>query len=168
MEARHVGAAVAGLAVVLAVALVASAYVPATLLETGDTYGSATVTVADENGTELGVVDAQVADTRRERITGLSDTTSLPDNAGLLFVHFQEGERAYVMRDMAFPIDIVFVAANHTITAVHEAPVPPPGTSEADLTRYSGTAKWVLEVNRGWTDRRGVGVGDRVAINYTG
>ncbi|MFB6121441.1 MAG: DUF192 domain-containing protein [Halobacteriaceae archaeon] len=168
MEARHLGAAVAGLAALLAVALVASAYVPATLLHTGDAYGSATVTVVGENGTELGVVDTRIADTRSERITGLSDTDSLPKNTGMLFVHVRAGEQAYVMRDMDFPLDIVFVGANHTITAIHEAPLPPPGTDEANLTRYRGTAKWVLEVNRGWTDRNGVTVGDRVAINYTG
>ena len=168
MEARHVGAVVAGIAALAAVALVAQAVLPATLLHTGATYDDATVTVENESGGELGTVEVRVADTQQERFTGLSDTDSLAADEGMLFVHVREGDRAYVMRDMAFPIDIIFVGANGTITAVHEASVPPPGTEEADLTRYRGRAELVLEVNRGWADRHGVGVGDRVRVNYTG
>ncbi|MFC7069224.1 DUF192 domain-containing protein [Halobaculum lipolyticum] len=127
-------------------------------------YDRTTVTVVDEDGTELGAVDARVADTYSKRYTGLSDTESLGENEGMLFVHDEEGEYAYVMRDMAFPIDIVFVAANGTVTRVHHADLPPEGTSGSDLTRYRGVGKYVLEVPYGWTNRTGVGAGDAVEI----
>ena len=113
----------------------------------------------NEDGTELGAVSVRVADTLGERYTGLSDTESLGPDEGMLFVHGSEGEHAYVMRDMAFPIDIVFVGADREITAIHHAE-----TEEPPLTRYSGTGKWVLEVPYEWTTEHGVEVGDRIRI----
>ncbi|MFC6787585.1 DUF192 domain-containing protein [Halobaculum halobium] len=129
-----------------------------------DEYDRTTVTVVDERGAELGTVDARVADTYSKRYTGLSDTESLGENEGMLFVHDSEGQYAYVMREMAFPIDIVFIAANGTVTRIHHAELPPRGTSESELRRYRGTGNYVLEVPYGWTDDHDVCEGDTVEI----
>jgi hypothetical protein len=136
---------------------------------TGTATGTATptgptVTVTDENGTRLAVVSVRVADTRSERYTGLSNTETLADGEGMLFVHPSNGHFAYVMRDMDFPLDIVFVAANGTITTIHHAPLPPEGASGGDLTRYRGFGRYVLEVPMGYTNRTGISVGDRVTV----
>ena len=120
-----------------------------------------TVTVVDENDASLGTVEVRVSDTFRERYTGLSNTESLGPNEGMLFVHDGEGEHAYVMRDMAFPIDIVFVDANRTITAIHHAE-----TESRPYTRYRGHGKYVLEVSYEWTTDHGVEVGDRIEIRW--
>lgn len=127
-------------------------------------YERTTVTVVDEGDGELGSVDVRVADTYSKRYTGLSDTESLGPNEGMLFVHDNEDQYAYVMREMDFPIDIVFIAANGTITRIHNAELPPEGTSGSDLRRYRGTGKYVLEVPYQWTNRTGVSVGDTVEI----
>lgn len=127
-----------------------------------DPAGEGTVTVVDENGTTLATVSVRVADTRAERYTGLSETDSLRNGSGMLFVHPSEGTHAYVMRNMSFPLDIVFVAANGTITTIHHAPVEPNATD--NLTRYRGTGKYVLEVPRRYTNATGIAVGDRVEI----
>ncbi|MFB6352576.1 MAG: DUF192 domain-containing protein [Halobacteriales archaeon] len=148
------------LAVLLVVAAGALAYDE---LSTAGTPDATTVTVVDADGTELGTVEVRVADTVRERYTGLSDTDSLGPNEGMLFVHDAEGRHAYVMRDMAFPIDIVFVGADRRITAIHHAEV-----EEPPLTRYRGRGKWVLEVPYNWTVEHGVEVGDRIRIQDRG
>lgn len=132
-------------------------------------YEETTATVTDENGTELGRVDARIADGWQQRIVGLSRTESLAADEGMLFVHDSETRHTFVMREMSFPLDIVFVAENGTITRIHHASVPPNGTGEGGLEEYAGVGKYVLEVNRGWTNRSGVTAGDRVAIpNRTG
>jgi uncharacterized membrane protein (UPF0127 family) len=151
------------LGVAAAVALVALAGVgvaatnPA-LLVTG--YETAAVEAVDgETGATLATVEVRVADGVVKQYVGLSATESLPPGEGMLFVHGDSAERAYVMRDMAFPIDIVFADANGTVTAVYEAaPESPP------YTRYEGTGRYVLEVPRGWSDRHGVAPGDRLVI----
>ncbi len=118
------------------------------------------VVFESQNGTELGRIEAMVADTPSERYTGLSDTDSLAADEGMVFVYPETGDRAFVMREMEFPLDIVFVAGNGTITEIAHAPVE----NDSDLTRYTGRARWVVEVNRGWTTEHGVSVGDEVRV----
>jgi len=127
-------------------------------------YETTTVRVLDGgNGTELGRVTAAVADTSTLRYTGLSDTESLPEDRGMLFVYEAEANRTFVMREMSFAIDIVFVDADGRITAIHHAPAPGPN-EDGEEQRYEGSGKYVLEVNYDWTTERGVEVGDRVVI----
>ena len=110
----------------------------------------------------LATVDVRIADTLSQRRTGLSDTESLGPNEGMLFVHDGESVQTYVMRDMDFALDIIYIDANRTITTIHHAPPPPEGERYSE--RYSGRAKYVLEVNRGWTNQTGVSVGDTVEL----
>ena len=110
----------------------------------------------------LGTVDVRIADTGTKRYVGLSETDELEPDEGMLFVHDEVGTYAYVMRNMSFPLDIIFVDADGTITTIHHASLPPPG--DETLRRYEGRGKYVLEVNRGWTNRTGVAVGDRVEL----
>jgi uncharacterized membrane protein (UPF0127 family) len=126
-------------------------------------YDHATVTVVDENGTELGTVRVAVADTPEKRYTGLSKTESLPADRGMLFTYDRQGSHTYVMRDMSFGIDIVYVDANGTIRTIHHAPEPAEGEDGEDQ-RYPGEGRYVLEVNYEWTTRHGVEPGDRVVI----
>ena len=131
-------------------------------------YEHTTVVVVDgETGEELGRVDAAVADTFSKRYVGLSETDSLPDDRGMLFVHGDVDERTYVMRNMSFGIDIVFVDADGTITEIHEAPEPGPG-EDGNQQRYTGTGRYVLEVNKGWMADRGVEAGDRIESDRVG
>ena len=109
-------------------------------------------------------VDVAVADSQLERYRGLSDTAPLENGTGLLFVHPEESTHAYVMRAMHYPLDIVFVAADGTVTRVHHAPLPPEGTDDGNLTRYEGRARYVLEVPLGYTNRTNVSTGDRVVV----
>jgi len=162
-DRRTVYAVVVALAVLLALALVAVATDPG-LLPTGP-YERTTVTVVDDaTGESLATVDVRVADSLPKRYTGLSDTDSLGPNEGMLFVHDGEARHAYVMREMAFPLDIVFVGADGTITRIHHAELSPEGTADSDLTRYAGRGRYVLEVPYNYTVERGIEPGDRVAI----
>lgn len=163
MEVRR--AAVAGVAVVV-VTLAVTAVAAVTPVLFGDVTGSdrATVTLVDDRtGETLGVVRARVADSPGERYTGLSETESLANGSGMLFVYEEEARRTFVMREMAFPIDMVFVASNGTITEIHHARVE---DDQSNLTNYRARAQWVLEVPYDWTVRRNVTVGDEVRIEY--
>jgi uncharacterized membrane protein (UPF0127 family) len=129
-------------------------------------YEQTTVTAVDgDTGESLSTVQVRVADTWQKRYVGLSETDALGDDAGMLFVHDTQSEYVYVMREMAFPIDIVFIDADGTVTQIHHAELPPAGTSGADLTRYRGTGKYVLEVPLGYTDEHGIKPGDRLRIS---
>lgn len=133
----------------------------------GSEYAHTTVTVLDEDGTELGAVSAAVADTPSTRYTGLSKTAALPEDSGMLFAYESESTHTFVMREMAFGIDIVFVGADGVVTTIHHAPAPPPGTDGEEF-RYEGRGQYVLEVNYDWTTRRGIEAGDRVDVGTIG
>ena len=132
-----------------------------------DSHEEARVVVRDETGQRLAVVDARVADTPRERRVGLGETDSLSNGSGMLFVMDGESRHVFVMRSMEFPIDIVYVAANGTVTGIQHARAPRPGENGEEL-RYPGYGKYVLEVPRGYTNATGIDEGDRVEIEFTG
>ncbi len=114
-----------------------------------------TVTFVDQSGAELGQITGPVADDGDERYTGLSETESLAPNGGMIFAYDDEATRAYVMRNMSFPLDIIFVGEDGTITEIYHA--------ETDDDRnFTGTARWVIETNRGYTEAHNVSVGDEV------
>lgn len=114
-----------------------------------------TLTVFDEGGEELGQIDAMVADDWGEKYTGLSDTDRLAPSEGMVFVYGGVTERAFVMRDMAFPLDIIFVDGDGTITGIEQA-------AADDDRRFTGEARWVIEVNRGYAEAHGIAAGDSV------
>lgn len=171
MTTRRVGYVLAGL--LTAVVLVYLGFATGVVAPYLDGYDAAdpegydhtTVGFVDaESGEELGRVEAAVADTFLKRYVGLSDTDRLPPDRGMLFVHDAPGEYTYVMRDMSFGLDIVFVAENRTITAIRHAPAP--GADEdGSSQRYTERGRYVLEVNRGWTTDHGVEVGDELRFD---
>lgn len=123
----------------------------------GETAGadSTLVTFVDSDGTELGTIDGLVVDTPDERFTGLSETDSLAPDEGMVFVYDGTATRHFVMRNMSFAIDIIFVDETGQITAIYHADVD-------DDRTFRATAQWVIEVNRGYTDTHNVSVGDEV------
>ncbi|WP_436929941.1 DUF192 domain-containing protein [Halosimplex halobium] len=122
-------------------------------------YETTDVRVTTPDGERLGSVTAAVADTGDLRFTGLSDTESLPEDMGMLFVYDSVGSHTYVMREMDFGLDIVYADGDGAITEIHHAPEPGPNEDGEDQT-YPGRGQYVLEVNRGWTTERGVETGD--------
>lgn len=122
-------------------------------------YETTEVRATTPDGERLGSVTAAVADTGQLRYTGLSDTESLPEDMGMLFVYDEVGDHTYIMPDMDFGLDIVFVDDEGAITEIHHAPEPGPNEDGADQ-EYPGRGQYVFEVNRGWTTDRGVEVGD--------
>jgi uncharacterized membrane protein (UPF0127 family) len=126
-------------------------------------YETTTVVARTPAGEQLGAVTAAIADSSRLRYRGLSDTPSLPPDRGMLFVFASAGDRTFVMRGMAFGIDIVYADSGGVITDIHHAPAPGPDEDGSDQ-RYPGYGQYVLELNRGWTTDHDVAVGDVLAF----
>ncbi len=122
------------------------------------------VQILDEDGEPKAGIEVEVADTPAQRYTGLSDHESLPEGEGMLFVHPDEDERTYVMREMAFDIDIIFIDADREITAIEHARAPEPHEDGEDL-QYTGQAQYVLEVPRGYANQTEMASGDTVEID---
>jgi len=117
-----------------------------------------TVTVDEKSFT------VKVVRTPEEKTVGLSKTTSLGDNEGMLFTFEQKDRYSFWMRDMKIPIDIIFIDDNKVVDIVKNAEVPAPNTSVSDLTIYQSKApaNYVLEIKAGLSDRYGIEVNDSV------
>ena len=127
-------------------------------------YETTTVTVSSPDGDQRGSVTAAIADTRDLRYLGLSDTDSLPEDRGMLFVFDAVDDRTFVMREMDFGIDIVYADEEGVITEIHHAPAPEPD-EDGESQRYPGRGQYVLEVVYEWTTDRGVTEGDRLEFD---
>ena len=112
--------------------------------EIHEDYETTEVRAVTPDGEELGSVTAAIADTDELLVRGLSDTEDLPEDRGMLFVYEEEDQRQFVMREMDFGIDIVYAAADGTITGLHHAPAP---REHEDGSRqvYVGRGQYVLE-----------------------
>lgn len=102
----------------------------------------------------------EVADTLEKQERGLMFRRSLPENEGMLFVFTEPIELSFWMRNTLIPLDIAFVGPDGVILNIHQArPL-----DESVLYRSAGAAKYVIETNRGWFARHGIGPGDKIRL----
>lgn len=95
-----------------------------------------------------------------EAITrGLSGLEKLADNAGLLFVFPAPGSYSFWMKEMRFPIDIIWIGADKKILGFSEniAPESYPSTFSPP-----SPVQYVIEVGAGWVKNAGVKAGELV------
>jgi uncharacterized membrane protein (UPF0127 family) len=104
----------------------------------------------------------EVADTLPKQIRGLSGHAPLAEGQGMLFLFGFARQQAFWMKDMLFPIDIIWIQDGKVIGFAEDAPVP---TGMNTPTFYSpAPADTVLEVSAGTVKREGIKVGDAVVI----
>lgn len=106
-------------------------------------------------------VAADVAMTEADRARGLSGRESLGEREGLLFIHPSSGQHAYWMKDMKFPIDIIWINPDRRIVDLTTNLLPEtyPGT-----VAPRSPVLYVLEVPAGFVMRNNISIGDSVAF----
>lgn len=113
-------------------------------------------------------ITAMVAETEEQRRVGLSHRESLDENSAMLFIFENENVRpAFWMKNMKFPIDIIWINDGEIIQIDREVLPPEDGALEDSLPLYlpNGDTDYVVEVNAGWSDRMNVSVGDSFTIH---
>ena len=105
-----------------------------------------------------------VAKTQKEKEIGLSDTKSIPDDGGMMFQFDTPGYYSFWMRDMDFPIDIIFVKDGKIVTIYKN--VLPPTSKEQQLPVYTSQepSNLVLEIKSGLSDKYNIEKGDTVVV----
>jgi uncharacterized protein len=107
------------------------------------------------------ILQASVADSIPERIKGLSNTPYLPEGVVKLFAFGAEGEHGIWMKDMNYPLDIIWVAKNGVIVHIEERVSP-----ETYPESFSSPkpAWYVIEANAGFVASSSLAVGDEVVV----
>lgn len=117
----------------------------------------AVVIVSDGNRT--GTVRVEFASTPLERQTGLMHRESLDEDAGMLFVFPSDVQTGFWMENTLIPLDIAHIAADGTVLEINtREPLDKTILPPAQPYRYT------LEVNGGWFERHGLGVGAKVTL----
>ncbi|HVV68078.1 MAG TPA: DUF192 domain-containing protein [Gammaproteobacteria bacterium] len=95
------------------------------------------------------VYQVEVADNDATRMQGLSGRSALGKNKGMYFVFPYAKTLSFWMRDMQFPLDIVWIKDQVVIGISRNIPPPAPGTLLQDLAHYISPqpADRVLELN---------------------
>ena len=122
-------------------------------------YRNLTVTIDGYN------ISAFVADTDDKRSKGLSGVENMSGNQGMLFVFNNPSKQGFWMKEMMFPLDIIWLDSNNTV--IHIEKKLQPCTSVLLCTVYSPSrdAKYVLETISGFTDLHSLNEGDKIKIN---
>lgn len=108
-------------------------------------------------------VRAEVANTPATRSQGLMYRDEVPDGTGMLFVFDREAERSFWMRNTYVALDIAFIDANFRIVDIQQ--MEPETTDIHDGAR---PAMFALEVRQGWFAEKGIVVGDRCQLIFSG
>ena len=108
------------------------------------------------------IIHVDLAKTPEQQAKGLSIKNTLNENEGMLFIFDTPKEYSFWMKDMKFPIDIIWIGSDNKI--VHIEKNLPPCTFFLICTSYSphANSKYVLEVPSNYTAKNNIIIGDRV------
>ena len=110
---------------------------------------------------ENATISVEIADTAFTRMRGLSGHAPLLADEGMLFIFDEPGVYGFWMKDMLFPIDIIWLDANRNVVHIK---------SNADPSSYPESfapempAQFVLEVTAGYTNANGIEIGSVATI----
>ncbi len=104
-------------------------------------------------------VEVELARTMEEKMRGLSGRPALKTGHGMLFVYDRPEPVSIWMKDMRFPLDIVWIREGRIVHIEKQAPPLLPSGPEQI---YTALADLVLEVPAGFTSRQQIRVGDSV------
>jgi uncharacterized membrane protein (UPF0127 family) len=104
--------------------------------------------------------------TEVDKNRGLSGRPVLNKDEGMLFVFEKPGKLSFWMKDMNFPIDIIWIGEDLKVVYIKKNATPAsypdafqPGENDKD-------AKYVLEVVAGFSDKYNLKIGDLAEFRY--
>ncbi|MFH0738148.1 MAG: DUF192 domain-containing protein [Candidatus Micrarchaeota archaeon] len=103
-------------------------------------------------------IDVEIANNSLTRAKGLMGRQTLGENEGMLFIFDKSGIYPFWMLNTTIPLDAVYIAENGSIVDIIE--MEPCGLNITKCRLYTpkAEARYVLEVNRGFSARLGVSV----------
>jgi hypothetical protein len=163
------------LIVLLSMVLIA---VPGFKLISGDAIGQTERTKSEElNATSLPnkvkitinnvILQADVALSSEEQTKGLSIKDSLNSNEGMIFPYESPRTLSFWMKDMKFPIDILWLDADKKVVHIEEGLQPCSPLLPCPSYAPDVQAQYVLETVAGFSSANGITTGTPVKFNLS-
>jgi uncharacterized protein len=127
-------------------------------LQNGSEYLRAKVSI---EGFEL---SAEIPVTGELMSKGLSVKNQLRENESMLFVFQESSRHAFWMKDMKFPIDIIWLDSNSKIVHIEENLVPCPLVLICPSHAPKANSQYVLETTAGFAQRHNISLGTNIKI----
>ena len=102
-------------------------------------------------------IQAEVAQSPDERSTGLMFRKEMGTNEGMLFAFEQPDQQCFWMKNTLLPLSIAFIADDGSIVNIDHMK---PQTLESHCS--TKPVRFVLEMNEGWFDKRGIKPGTKL------
>lgn len=109
-------------------------------------------------------IKADIVKAKKEQQKGLGGREKLAEEGGMLFVFDKENKYNFWMKDVKFPIDIIWISKDKKVVDFYQKAGAQLGVPDSQLRIYSpsSSALYVLEVNAGEVEKYHIGVGNEV------
>lgn len=107
------------------------------------------------------MLKVDLALTPAEQEKGLSGKISLASNTGMLFIFPEPGKYYFWMKNMNFPIDMIWFDENLQVIFIQKDVLP---ESYPETFGPNQNSKYVLEVSAGFSEKNNLIAGDRLEI----
>ena len=103
------------------------------------------------------LIRAEVAADFPSRAQGLMYRSSMPSNAGMLFIFDEPAMQCMWMKNTLIPLSVAFIDERGAVINIEDMA---PQTEDSHCARRP--ARYALEMNRGWFAARGIKPGSRI------
>jgi hypothetical protein len=110
------------------------------------------------------IIDIELARTDTEHSKGLSGREKLPEGEGMLFVFEEKMVRNFWMKEMNFPLDIIWLDGEKIVKISRN--LPPEGKQPTNHYSSGVAVDYVLEVPAGFCDTNKIKTGNSVFYKY--
>jgi len=108
------------------------------------------------------IFDVEVVKSDKDKQTGLTKYSAIAANQGMFFVFDTPGFYSFWMKNMKFPIDLIFIHNDKVVFLVENA-APAKDDTPITYTPDSSSDK-VLEINAGLIKKYNIKKGDKVSF----
>ncbi len=113
-------------------------------------------------------LSADIPTTRELMGKGLAVKNELKENESMLFVFEKQSRHSFWMKDMRFPIDIIWLDRNGKVVHIEENLMPCPLVLICPTYAPSTDSQFVLETVSGFAQRHNISLGTNVKLELGG
>ncbi|MCC7160759.1 DUF192 domain-containing protein [Candidatus Nomurabacteria bacterium] len=111
-------------------------------------------------------IKVELAVTAEEKQKGLSGRNNLKEDKGMLFVFENLDNYSFWMKDMNFPIDMIWIGEDLKVIYIKKNALPESYPESFGPEISDKNVKYVLEVVSGFSDKNNLKIGDSVLFTY--